>query len=217
LLQYRIELIAHGMVDGQPGTGGTRAISVRLETLRAYRQAWMTFNPRNIVSQELRSPKPFDWWLPFFGCGFLDGRWVDARVERRLEVIEPPSILRGIEMNSSIASQNPTQGWIKTLAIDHQQDLLVMITTTLETGSSEPVIVVSLCSLKTGTYHPEAILPRLVHEYSISGHHTLYDAKIAGETLGLMLGRGFWDDRPSDLWLYIWNWKSGELILVSQA
>jgi hypothetical protein len=204
------------MVDGQPGTGGTRAVSDRLDALRAYRQAWMTFSPRNTVSQELRSSKPFDLWLPFLGCGFLGGRWVDARVERRLELVEPPSILRGIEMNTTTVSQNPTQGRIKTLAIDHQQDLLVIITAPFETRNSEPAIGVSLCSLKTGAYHPEAVLPRLVHEYSISANQTLYNAKIAGETLGLMLGGGFRHDGPSDSWLFIWNWKTGELILVSQ-
>jgi hypothetical protein len=217
-LQYHIELGAHGMVDGPPGIDGMGGPLNRLEALRAFQQAWMTFTPRTIVVQKnLQIYKAVAaWGLPLKGCEFSGSRWIDASVDCRLEIVEAPSILRGINMDGPTVSQVTVDAGIVALTVDHQQDLLV----TVGAYRDNRELRITLQSLKTRGYHPEAILPTLEHEYSpLDGYPEscrIFSVKISGVTLGLFLQLCGPYREILESSLYIWNWKTGESILVSQ-
>jgi hypothetical protein len=121
LLQYKIELVANGMVDGPPGIKGMETASSRLEALRAYAYAWDTLQPRRktMISSALLGWNLYDLY---------GGVWAQAKkaAGHPLTAVRLPSIVRGVEMETRTVNLSDS-GMLRDFRMDPHQDLLVLV------------------------------------------------------------------------------------------
>jgi hypothetical protein len=122
LLQYKIELVINGMIDGPSGIEGMETASSRLEALRAYAYAWDTLQPRKktSISGGNRGMSLYELW---------GGVWARARKGSGylLTAVRLPSIVRAVEMESWNVNL-PDLGRLVDFGMDPHQDLLILIT-----------------------------------------------------------------------------------------
>jgi hypothetical protein len=121
LLQYKIELVGNGMIDGPAGINGMESASSRLEALRAYAHAWDTLQPRKktTIKGGCTNTNLYELW------GGVWARTVKAS-GRPLTAVRLPSIVRGVEMEKWTV-QLPDLGKVEDFGMDPHQDLLVLI------------------------------------------------------------------------------------------
>jgi len=211
LLQYKIELIINGMIDGPPDIAGMQTATSRLEALRAYCRAWDTLQPRKktTIPGRVRDTNLYELW---------GGVWARARkaVGHPLTAIQLPSIVRGVETKTWNVPLMES-GRLADFGMDPHQDLLVLIVASQD--SSSPSYYVNLKSLKGGHPHPKAKMLTLdpgFHPLVNQFITCLFTVQVMGNFLGLLCEADLRGYTMSTL-LVIWDWTTGKEILKEQG
>lgn len=208
-LQYNFELAAAGMEDGPPSI---LSIADRLHCLRRREAAWN------------RLQWTSDQTMPMHSGGVWElygGVLAQARSRYELCFTRLPSQIRGIEQKD----------WeiylpmlVRDFGMEPSLDLLVVV----EQGSvlyvsylkcvhrSVDQIVYSgnyrihLLQLSTGKSHHDAPNPALLHHQTAGANYS-FVIQISREYLAIM----FISSDDNDSYLVVWNWKTGEIEMVS--
>ncbi|KAH8107703.1 hypothetical protein BXZ70DRAFT_6237 [Cristinia sonorae] len=191
-IQYKIELAIDGFEDGPADfPWGT---SERLDALRSRRLAWAKMQPMALRVINARTPK---WQM----ASRNHITWIDDAA--KFHVLQIPSVFRGI----------PEREWViepgvvnmvaaDDAAVDPDEDLLVVLE---KRGIRNWVL--SLRSLSTGEYHPEA-------ERSEIPVNDMYGSRTNGNGVRVFrdyMGIHFQCETTGKLEIY--NWRTGKLIL----
>ncbi|TFK46777.1 hypothetical protein OE88DRAFT_859210 [Heliocybe sulcata] len=201
-LQYNVLLRYSGMEDC-PHSG--MGISERLRRLEEHTAAWktMTFDTSG-TSHRLKAPADDAWQLSGGMLARSDG-------SRGIIFNQLPGRARGI----------PARRWhirdvgfiIKYLTMVPSQDLLLLVE---DPENLTTPCTVHVRSLSTGSPHPEAVSPeiRLPHPHSHTPECCYNHLVACGDHIGFALDYLSWlEDTHLDFEIFIYNWKTGELLL----
>ncbi|KAH8092497.1 hypothetical protein BXZ70DRAFT_1010814 [Cristinia sonorae] len=194
-IQYKLELAINGYEDGTLNGWST---AEKLEALRSRRSACVAVQPTTIrtinITHEIL---------------FTRGHFAWISKEDEFHVLQLPSAFRGIPAKEwavkgpivDVITQNRT-------AMDPDEDILAVAE--YREGERE-FWVISLRSLTTGDYHPQAKNRELA---SIrAGFASGLDLTVWRDYVGI----DHFEDRGDYTYIYIYNWKTGERLLALDA
>ncbi|KAI0325496.1 hypothetical protein GY45DRAFT_1374683 [Cubamyces sp. BRFM 1775] len=187
-LQYKVELAAAGMEDGQYST---LSAAERLRMLKARQEAMdkLAWTSR----EEIPMLQGGVWEL--YGGVLAQGEGSRTLVFKQL-----PSSLRGIEGREWRIEDVGVH--IRDFGMDPAQDLLVVVENRVEgTGMT---CSVHLKSLTTGQTHPAASRPAVLTHTPHRGRYS-YTIQVAEDNVAVLMTSS--DEDHSEF--LIWNWKTG--------
>lgn len=221
VLQYKIECEASGMVDGD-----TTAFTVaeRMQRLQGMRNAWVSGTPTEtfpLQNKWATSAEAYVQYRPFaFGCVIAVCQVTGRRRCRRMLLIQVPSKYRNIDKKEWVLDNLCFD--LPGLSIDHSQRLLVtaQASSVFFLASNEffpglmillsgfvdnHVLLISILDSENGSAHPFAKTP-VLETRTMSA----YSLQIAGDYVGVLSESAY----SFGTILQVWNWKTGEKVLV---
>ncbi|KAF8510527.1 hypothetical protein JB92DRAFT_2939190 [Gautieria morchelliformis] len=203
LLQYRLELAVAGLEDG--GTECRLSIHERLAGLKTIEQGWAKLCFRQKITVTLpRSPK----WKLRGGVLAQDLAPEKASV---MSFIQLPSAVRGTPVHTW---QSDMEVNMRKFAIDPAQDLVVLVAWPEIPGGQRHTFLIHLRAMSTGARHPCATDPVLSCVPTLLDTYCIFSIQIMGDFLAVLYYTpgGYMRDL-----LYIWDWKTGQLLISLEA
>ncbi|KAF8506454.1 hypothetical protein JB92DRAFT_724969 [Gautieria morchelliformis] len=203
LLQYRLELAVARLEEG--GTDFRLSIAERLARLRTIERGWAKFFFRQKVT--ITSMPGGTTWL--LRGGVLAHRSAIA-MGSVLSFIQLPSAIRRTRVHTW---QSDMRVNILQFAIDPAQDLVALVACPQTPAGQPHTFLIHLRTMSTGARHPCAAEPVLSCVPAPLNRQS-FRIQIMGEFLAALY-------RTPEIYLknilYIWNWKTGQLLIVRFA
>ncbi|KIJ23282.1 hypothetical protein M422DRAFT_72597 [Sphaerobolus stellatus SS14] len=209
-LQYKVELGIAGLLDGDPESD-TYTVAARLEELKIVEYNWHHLQFR--MQRSIPSLESTLYELVGGVAGF--GGPENKLYVRGLTFIELPSAVRGT--TERIWKHADLGINIRDFTMAPIYDLLVLVEVPRLTGPpslNDYEVNIHLRSMATGKAHPGTSTPVISQITRLeNGDSCGFFIRIIEDRLGLLYHSVMHDlDEEIEDQLYIWNWKTGELL-----
>ncbi|KAH8102060.1 hypothetical protein BXZ70DRAFT_1063531 [Cristinia sonorae] len=204
VLQYKIELVTHGMEDSPQNA---LTVSDRLQRLQRHTEAWRSI--RCTSSDEVHMGGRVGMMALEMRGGVLAHLLSSNTGDRKIGMTftQLPSELRGIPHRTWNLTDLGTD--VTYCTMDPSQDLLVLVGP-LRSRENDSEYTLHLRKLSSGETHPEALLERLQYLTSIGDDWThRVRVTVFGDYLGLLVGNEY----RRQYEVVIWEWKTGLVVL----
>ncbi|KZS95717.1 hypothetical protein SISNIDRAFT_451330, partial [Sistotremastrum niveocremeum HHB9708] len=203
VVQYQLELLSNGLVDGPPGLRRFMSAASRYQALVDLEDAWFNLRPRKETRLEgAQHGSLYELAGGLWARGYRGRDAGGARISFRAL----PSVVRGLETREIFHKDRLEN--IRDFAMDPGQDLFIFAERVRTFGDPGGHYLINIRTITGNVQHPHALKETLEFQDDGLHQHEAFTFQICGPMLVVLFSFDRNDDSNSVL--VIWNWQTGK-------